>query len=638
VTDPGNKERGPKVSSPTGGGPRGDMLRRTLGAAGMALGSIKVLMSSGLHRTSAGDLSAKVFEKHAESIRSYLTISLRDVEMSRRAFLGCHDELERSRVADIKKAPSRVAHLYLLARNMADFSRLFDTDFEEHSIDAVPWDAAPLGALPDYGKALDQLRHTLSAEEFEMLELHWARELTNAGVAHVMGLQVEDCERKLQAAGAWAEMNARQIDAKAPGREELIRDACRILPPPVDEQGIASLSVPDPLPSGTIVADRYTIDREVGGGAFGWVYRASDVNVPGHIVALKMLHKPALTPAAREGAIRELSVIASAFHPSLVQFKDHGWFQDRLWFVMPWYDGETLQARIEREPLSLEEALEVFEPISRALDSIHRAGLRHQDVKPENIFLARVESGLGAGSLGLLPVLMDLGVAAPEGDMAVAGTPMYFAPEVASRFGDAESTSVVTDRSDVFALALALAHCVEPPDAAELANVDFESFVGDRSREVPEFSDSESLAPVADRLAGWLNFDAQKRPTAAELAREIAELRKSHGFTKEAKPRKRASKATLRRVTPYFLITALLAASAFYLGGLYREPAEPNGAEAEAVVVDGRADLLESERDNALLRAASLEEQLGELRSQVLFGDVEDRNQATEAASDAGAP
>ena len=57
---------------------------------------------------------------------------------------------------------------------------------------------------------------------------------------------------------------------------------------------------------------------------------------------------------------------------------------------MPWYDGETLESRLQREPLSRAEALEIFQPLARALAAMHAAGVRHQDVKPENIFLARI--------------------------------------------------------------------------------------------------------------------------------------------------------------------------------------------------------------------------------------------------------
>ena len=372
-------------------------LKATFGSPAPSLGSVRVLMSSGLHRTSAGDMSAKVFRTHVHDIRAYLTIRLRDVERSRLVCKAAWEELEHARVSDLKRAPSRQAHLYLLARSLSEFDRLFDDAFEERSVDAVPWAAAPPGSPKGYGEALDHLRHSLSDEEMELLELHHVRGLTEAGVGHVVGMREQDAKRKLQAATAWAAMLVTDVmDGRSP-IEEVLGHAFRVLPPPSEEEDPIAESVPVPLPPGTSIRDRYTIEGKVGGGAFGWVYRANDVHVPGHVVALKLLHRPAHSEAAREGSIRELSLIASAFHPSLVHFKDHGWFQDRLWFVMPWYDGETLQDRIDRQALSADEAWTFFEPIARALASLHAAGIRHQDIKPDNIFLANIRTGLPAG-------------------------------------------------------------------------------------------------------------------------------------------------------------------------------------------------------------------------------------------------
>src|SRR5690606_35972253 len=102
---------------------------------------------------------------------------------------------------------------------------------------------------------------------------------------------------------------------------------------------------------GRVIAGRYAIEARVGSGAFGDVFRARDTEVRGHVVALKLLHQASPSDEERERALRELRLIASVFHPSVVQFKDHGWHEGRLWFVMPWYEGETLEDRIEREPL-----------------------------------------------------------------------------------------------------------------------------------------------------------------------------------------------------------------------------------------------------------------------------------------------
>src|SRR5690606_30608451 len=91
------------------------------------------------------------------------------------------------------------------------------------------------------------------------------------------------------------------------------------------------------LTVGDVVASRYRVEELLGAGAFADVYRAADLEVPDHVVALKLFR----LPASNDGvAVRELRLIASVSHPSVVQFKDHGWHEGRIFFVMPFYRGE----------------------------------------------------------------------------------------------------------------------------------------------------------------------------------------------------------------------------------------------------------------------------------------------------------
>ena len=243
--------------------------------------------------------------------------------------------------------------------------------------------------------------------------------------------------------------------------------------------------------------------------------------MPGHVVALKMLHHPAHSKSAKQSALRELRLIASVFHPSIVQFKDHGWYDERLWFVMPWYDGETLESRLQREPLNRAEALSIFEPLARALAAMHAAGVRHQDVKPENIFLARIP---GFGPQEVTPVLLDLGVAATEAEMVVAGTPTYFAPEVAAQFASVESKPPVSNKADVFALALSLRNALEPHTQEDVAAGAVDTFIEYRSKETPLPPSRKGLKYLTPFFNRWLSRNAEERPTADELAQELSAL------------------------------------------------------------------------------------------------------------------
>ena len=182
------------------------------------------------------------------------------------------------------------------------------------------------------------------------------------------------------------------------------------------QAGPISLAPPRQLGVGDIIADRYVIEEHISSGGFGAVYRASDRQIRHHQVALKLLHLPAADDAARQAALRELTLIASVSHPSVVQFKDYGWFEGRLWFAMPWYRGETLDQRFRdsarADPRSAAPlARPIFERIARGLAAMHAVGIHHHDIKPENIFVADI-----AGFDGGLPVLLDLGIAAQRGE------------------------------------------------------------------------------------------------------------------------------------------------------------------------------------------------------------------------------
>lgn len=90
---------------------------------------------------------------------------------------------------------------------------------------------------------------------------------------------------------------------------------------------------------------------------------------------------------------------------------------------------------------------------------MHRSGVRHQDIKPENIFLARFHEDEDGE---ILPVLLDLGVAAKDAENVLAGTPNYFAPEIAARFAREPDPPHITNKADVFSLALALRNALSP--------------------------------------------------------------------------------------------------------------------------------------------------------------------------------
>ncbi len=478
-------------------------------------------MTSGLFQTAAGSLGERWLEEHQGAVRAFFVVRSRSVDTGDVLFEEFREATRRLPASQLRRGPTPRARLFLVARQVLELRELLEGPPGESV--APPWE--PVARLPiAHRRAVEALRHSLPYTDSEILELHYVRGLSISDVAYVRGETEEQVVSRLKAAEAyalWLIEEHRPKDQVA--LDTLLEEAFRLDELPAVREFSSAHPAP-PLGPGVVLSDRYEIELHVAAGAFGHVYRARDVLVPGHQVALKLLHRRARVEAAKEGAIRELSLLASVFHPSVVQFKDHGWYDERLWFVMPWYDGETLKARLQRGPMDVETALNIFEPLARALSALHAAGIRHQDVKPDNVFLVELGAHHAAAEAELLPVLLDLGGAAPDGDMNVVGTPMYFAPEVAERFVSTDPTLPLTDRADVYALALSLAHSLAPEqmEQSERAH-DFQDFV--RRRQAEKLALPRRL-PHHERFARWLHTDPAERPSAAALAAELKALRR----------------------------------------------------------------------------------------------------------------
>lgn len=363
----------------------------------------------------------------------------------------------------------------------------------------------------------------------------------------------------------------------------------------------AALASDGSLPLGTVIADRYELVALVGAGGQGEVWRARDVVISGHVVALKMFYDRAKSDEEREQQLRELRMLASVSHPSVVQFKDHGWFGGRLWFVMPWYEGQDLERAL---PLDRAEARRIFEQVAAGLAAVHAKGLRHQDLKPSNIFLAKI-----AGLEGTLPILLDFGVAAAEDEILVAGSPAFFAPELAKSWPT--PSPEVGPAADVFSLALSLRIALDPSGVPEVSAYDRASL--DRRAEEPITPPSgPGLAYLAPAFRRWLALDPEARPSAADFGKELAIL-----TAPEDRRRERARLA--RRVAPWAILTLVLAV----LGGAWarqriadaeresaRQEKERLAAELREREQSERASQLDSALDEARARADASSEEM----------------------------
>jgi len=190
------------------------------------------------------------------------------------------------------------------------------------------------------------------------------------------------------------------------------------------------------------------------------VYEARDSRL-GRTVAIKVLPEGLAEHAERRARFeREARLVSQLSHPHVCTVHDVGDEGGIHYLVMERLEGETLAARLDRGPLSLEETLRYGAQIAEALAAAHRQGVVHRDLKPANVMviasgvklldfgLARLAAG-GSGSMGDLPTMtMEAGRSLTE-EGTVLGTFPYMSPEQVEG-GEADA------RSDIFALGAVL--------------------------------------------------------------------------------------------------------------------------------------------------------------------------------------
>ena len=267
--------------------------------------------------------------------------------------------------------------------------------------------------------------------------------------------------------------------------------------------------------------DRMTPERVIASGGFASVARAHH-KILQRAVAVKILHPEHVRDAqVRSRFLQEAQVISRLDHPNIVRVLEYGTDETHAWIVLPFIEGESLRARITREPIGWREASRMGREIASAMQVIHAAGVVHRDLKPENVLLDPDQRAL----------ITDFGMSKPRrsgvvtGAGMILGTPGYIAPE-------AVKDAPVSPASDMYSLGVVLFEVVagfrpferEDPRDPQSTRTRMEELMAARETEPPKLIDvvkdvPRSLDGLVTRLIEPTPTD---RPRAEQVIEELA--------------------------------------------------------------------------------------------------------------------
>ena len=325
----------------------------------------------------------------------------------------------------------------------------------------------------------------------------------------------------------------------------------------------------------TALADRYTIDRLIGEGGMARVFLARDLRHHRR-VALKVLRPDLGAVVGVERFQSEIEVTANLQHPNLLPLFDSGVAGDLLFYVMPYVEGESLRARLEREKqLPVDEAVRLATAIAGALDYAHRRGVIHRDLKPENVLLHEGQ-----------PLVADFGIALAISNAGGAritqtglslGTPQYMSPEQAT--GD----RAIDGRTDVYSLGALTYEMLtgEPPHVGSTSQAVIARVLTEKPRSIRATRPSvpEHVEAAVDQALEKLPAD--RWATARDFAEALSGVRPIVRTTAGA-PAGRAATASPRIRGNAREVVGWTMAAAFAGIALWLTLREPRAARAPA--------------------------------------------------------
>ena len=315
------------------------------------------------------------------------------------------------------------------------------------------------------------------------------------------------------------------------------------------------------LTSGTKLGP-YEIQAPLGAGGMGEVYRAHDSRLDRE-VALKVLPGHLWADASLKQRLeREAKAVSKLSHPHICTLYDIGHQDGMDFLVMEYLEGETLEQRLNRGPLPVQQALSCAAQVAEALAKAHKLGITHRDLKPANVMLTKAgaklmdfglakQSGSAPLSAALTEMTMDRSKLTSEG--TIVGTFQYMAPEqLEGKEADA--------RTDIFAFG-ELLHEMVTGKPAFSAKSRASLIAAILTADPPPISQLRPLTPPAlERVVKkCLAKDPDDRwQNAADLASELNWISESGSHTGITARSSSASLRTWSRWLPWALSLVLL--------------------------------------------------------------------------------
>ncbi|TFV43590.1 serine/threonine-protein kinase, partial [Blastococcus sp. TF02A_35] len=270
---------------------------------------------------------------------------------------------------------------------------------------------------------------------------------------------------------------------------------------------------------GRLIAGRYRLESQIGGGGMGAVWLARD-ELLGRQVAVKQVLSPLgaderQIDEQRQRALREGRIAARLSHPHAISVYDVALENGAPWLVMEYLPSRSLAAVLTEDGvLRVDQVAQIGAQVADALAATHAAGIVHRDVKPANILI-----GQGGRVAGLVKIT-DFGISHAQGDVTltqtgqITGTPAYLAPEVAQG-------REMTESSDAFSLGATLYTCLEgvPPFGVDDNALGMLHRVAGGQITPPRRAGSLT-APLMRMLAA----DPAERPAMTEVRDRLAKL------------------------------------------------------------------------------------------------------------------